>query len=377
MLEGGIKAAGKTGTTNAYRDAWFVGFTGNYRAGVWFGNDDYAPTNRMTGGSLPAMTWQEIMAYAHQGIEIKPIPGARGAADGARGRGRHPQGHRRRRPTPALLTRRGADVLIRVERLMDDASRALVVRGDPSTAADAPGRAPLRRHWRWLPTRNRPGQSAAIDAPAAGSCYQSGSIAPSSIGSTVRLLFGSVFAFAVAAAIGLGATWIALTRGTAYRRRHDRRLDRLAEERHRRDRPLCARDGGAQRRAAGRLGRRRRVLCAHGRRRPARSTDAATCSSSGITPQARFWTITLYDPEGRLVANSVQRHGFTSQEIIRKSDGSFEIVVGPRARPGNWLPTGGVERYVLVLRLYDTPIGVATRTGRDAPMPSITKRACP
>jgi hypothetical protein len=97
---------------------------------------------------------------------------------------------------------------------------------------------------------------------------------------------------------------------------------------------------------------------------------------SGITPQARFWTLTLYDPEGRLVANSVQRQGFTSQEIIRRSDGSFEIVVGPRARPGNWLPTGGVERYLLVLRLYDTPVGVATRSGRDAPMPAVARRAC-
>src|SRR5215213_3418339 len=71
----GIKAAGKTGTTNAYRDAWFVGFTGNYVCGVWVGNDDYAPTKRMTGGSLPAMTWHDIMAFAHQGVEIKAIPG--------------------------------------------------------------------------------------------------------------------------------------------------------------------------------------------------------------------------------------------------------------------------------------------------------------
>lgn len=69
------KVAGKTGTTNAYRDAWFMGFTGNYVCGVWFGNDDYAMMNKMTGGSLPAMTWQKVMAYAHQGIEIKPIPG--------------------------------------------------------------------------------------------------------------------------------------------------------------------------------------------------------------------------------------------------------------------------------------------------------------
>src|ERR1700674_2536148 len=71
----GIKAAGKTGTTNAYRDAWFLGYTGNFICGVWFGNDDYASTNRMTGGSLPAMTWHAIMDYAHQGIELKQLPG--------------------------------------------------------------------------------------------------------------------------------------------------------------------------------------------------------------------------------------------------------------------------------------------------------------
>lgn len=69
------RAAGKTGTTQAYRDAWFVGFTGNYTAAVWFGNDDFSPTRRLTGGSLPAMTWQRLMDYAHQNIELKPIPG--------------------------------------------------------------------------------------------------------------------------------------------------------------------------------------------------------------------------------------------------------------------------------------------------------------
>src|SRR5688572_4809108 len=73
----GIPIAGKTGTTNAYRDAWFVGFTGNYIAGVWYGNDDYQVTNRMTGGSLPAMTWQQIMLHAHEGIELRPLPGVK------------------------------------------------------------------------------------------------------------------------------------------------------------------------------------------------------------------------------------------------------------------------------------------------------------
>lgn len=98
---------------------------------------------------------------------------------------------------------------------------------------------------------------------------------------------------------------------------------------------------------------------------------------SGSTPQARFWTMTLYDSQGLLVGNALNRHNFTSQEIIRKLNGEFEIDVAPRARAGNWLPTAGVSRYVLLLRLYDTPIGVTTRAGREVAMPSITTKACP
>lgn len=97
---------------------------------------------------------------------------------------------------------------------------------------------------------------------------------------------------------------------------------------------------------------------------------------SGVTPPARFWTLTLYDRKGHLVANSLQRYGFTSQEIVRQSDGSFEIRIASRSRAGNWLPTGGIERYALMLRLYDTPVGVATRTQRDAPMPTIKTVGC-
>jgi len=71
----GFRSAGKTGTTNAYRDAWFVGFTGNLVGGVWFGNDDYSSSAQMTGGTLPAMSWHDVMTYAHQNLEPKPIPG--------------------------------------------------------------------------------------------------------------------------------------------------------------------------------------------------------------------------------------------------------------------------------------------------------------
>ena len=70
----GIRSAGKTGTTQAYRDAWYVGFTGNYVAAVWYGNDNYQSTRRLTGGRLPAMTWNAFMSYAHQNIELRPIP---------------------------------------------------------------------------------------------------------------------------------------------------------------------------------------------------------------------------------------------------------------------------------------------------------------
>jgi penicillin-binding protein 1A len=71
----GVLTAGKTGTTQAYRDAWFCGYTGNFAAAIWFGNDDYTSSNNMTGGSLPAMTFKLLMDYAHQGIERRDIPG--------------------------------------------------------------------------------------------------------------------------------------------------------------------------------------------------------------------------------------------------------------------------------------------------------------
>ena len=57
-------AAGKTGTTQDYRDAWFIGYTADLVAGVWFGNDDNTPMNKVTGGSLPAQTWRNFMLAA-------------------------------------------------------------------------------------------------------------------------------------------------------------------------------------------------------------------------------------------------------------------------------------------------------------------------
>ena len=119
----GVIAAGKTGTTNAYHDAWFNGFTGNYVGSVWFGNDDNSSMNNMTGGTLPAKTWHEIMAYAHQGIELKnpygvidvpPAVGATASAAGKTGDVGAPQ-------RPATLSRRTFEMLSGIDELMRSA----------------------------------------------------------------------------------------------------------------------------------------------------------------------------------------------------------------------------------------------------------------
>ncbi|ESY42394.1 penicillin-binding protein 1A [Mesorhizobium sp. LNJC384A00] len=68
-------SAGKTGTSQNSRDAWFVGYTANLTTGVWFGNDDGTPMKKVTGGALPAQAWHEFMVAAHEGVPVKPLPG--------------------------------------------------------------------------------------------------------------------------------------------------------------------------------------------------------------------------------------------------------------------------------------------------------------
>jgi len=192
----------------------------------------------------------------------------------------------------------------------------------------------------------------------------------------VRLLFGTIFALLVAAAVGLGATYFALTHDTAfgalrigawtswpktgtqdadpYARAEIARTGRL---------PIALGDGVTFQANTDDKGKRLDGRC--------------DVEIVGITPAARFWTLTLYNREGELVPNSINRYSFTSQEVVRRGDGSFEVVVSPRANSGNWLPTGGVERYTLALRFYDTAVGVATKEGREVPMPTVRTRSCP
>ncbi|MGE3144639.1 MAG: DUF1214 domain-containing protein [Pseudorhodoplanes sp.] len=191
----------------------------------------------------------------------------------------------------------------------------------------------------------------------------------------MRLILGLLLSIAIAATVGLGATFFSLTHGiafgsytigpwTAWPKTGTVEIDPYARATIARSGalPLGLADGveflAATDNAGAALDGRCEVLL------------------SGVTPLARFWTLTLYDPEGRLIANILNRHGFTSQEVIRNADGSFDISISPRARSGNWLPTGGAERFLLVLRLYDTPVGVATRATRETLMPQIRTRTC-
>ncbi len=69
------QAGGKTGTSQNFRDSWFVGYTANLATGIWFGNDDGSPTKKVTGGLLPAKAWGRFMTLAHDGVPVADLPG--------------------------------------------------------------------------------------------------------------------------------------------------------------------------------------------------------------------------------------------------------------------------------------------------------------
>jgi membrane peptidoglycan carboxypeptidase len=71
---GGRELAGKTGTTQANRDAWFIGFSADYVAGVWMGYDDNTPLTGVSGGGLPTEIWHEVMVRVHEGMPNRPLP---------------------------------------------------------------------------------------------------------------------------------------------------------------------------------------------------------------------------------------------------------------------------------------------------------------
>jgi hypothetical protein len=94
------------------------------------------------------------------------------------------------------------------------------------------------------------------------------------------------------------------------------------------------------------------------------------------TPAARYWTLSLVDRAGFPVENAAGRYGLRSSEILRDGEGGFSIFVSPSAHSGNWLPIGAAVPFLLVLRLYDSPLS-ATAGGIDkSAAPSIARESC-
>jgi hypothetical protein len=92
-------------------------------------------------------------------------------------------------------------------------------------------------------------------------------------------------------------------------------------------------------------------------------------------PAARYWTIALASPDGRLLANSTERYGYSSVDVLRKEGGAFEIDVAREARPGNWLSPGEARDFVVMLRLYDTSLDIDTNPDPNS-FPKIVKLGC-
>ena len=104
--------------------------------------------------------------------------------------------------------------------------------------------------------------------------------------------------------------------------------------------------------------------------------SACTYRVGSTTPQARLWTLTIYDRNGQLVSSELERSGFTSSEIVREPDGRFTVALSRGLQPGNWLklPSGG--SFSLTLRLYDTPAALGAGAVDPRSLPQIERMEC-
>ncbi|HEV2571274.1 DUF1214 domain-containing protein [Methylocella sp. CPCC 101449] len=185
----------------------------------------------------------------------------------------------------------------------------------------------------------------------------------------------SLLAAAIGVALGLTATWLAVERGygfgavssgpwTGWPKTGSDGADPYA-------RAVLARTGEVP------LG------LAEGLSFTARTDEAGakldpTCDYivTGPIPPARYWTLTALTPRGLVIDNGAGRTGITSAEIVRAMDGSFAITLSRQARAGNWLPLGNTSDFVLLLRLYDTPLSSASSSIGTTPMPTLRKERC-
>lgn len=192
-------------------------------------------------------------------------------------------------------------------------------------------------------------------------------------GPSVRLLIHLLFAIVIAAAVGFGSALMVLDRerrfGAVERGAWIAWPDFGSADADPYSRAVLARSGEVP------LGSGEGIAFV-AERDDSGARLVANCSYavSGTTPPARLWTLTATGEGGSLFANPAGRSGFHSREILRREDGSFEIVAGGAPEPGNWLPIAGSGPLRLTLRLYDTPL---TSSGiEEVTLPAIARRGC-
>jgi penicillin-binding protein 1A len=180
--------AGKTGTSSGYRDAWFMGFSGQYVTGVWIGNDDFRPMNNVTGGTIPTMAWHSFMSVAHTSMDIPQIPGLplhptqiaeRQKIEEAR---RQQMAQRDTTSTPLASAATAADTQRRSHSLMSDQAREALRRvsaalrsaaglpPDPQTAPTEQQQRPQEQQRQPQPVGNRRADTTgtSVYTPTAG-----------------------------------------------------------------------------------------------------------------------------------------------------------------------------------------------------------------
>jgi hypothetical protein len=105
-------------------------------------------------------------------------------------------------------------------------------------------------------------------------------------------------------------------------------------------------------------------------------TSACTYRLGTVMPQARFWTLSVYDREDRPIVTELKRSGYTSAEVLRRADETFLVTLSRRLQPGNWIQLPPAGDFRIALRLYDMPgIGGALKLGADA-LPAIERLEC-
>jgi hypothetical protein len=104
--------------------------------------------------------------------------------------------------------------------------------------------------------------------------------------------------------------------------------------------------------------------------------SSCTYRLGSVTPQARLWTLTLYDEAGAIQTSELGRSGFTSAEVLRSPEGSFTVMLSRDLQPGNWLQLPKSGRFTLALRLYDTPASLGTGAVDARAVPAIERLEC-